>query len=155
MRDFNAALAGTHAFQRAGLGVYPFRCLHVEKRDGGCCQLCGVPLVYHFVIEDAEGHRFSVGYDCAERTGDAGLVRTIKNSAEYREIQRQKRAKRDEAVQAELETLLANPVLGRWADHYRNRLRFCGASGRARMRKEIREWMAKLVTADSGCAANE
>ena len=74
-----------HAFEKAGLGTAPFRCVGMmtvrpqdaceAARDTGlsvcCCNYCGTGIIHNFIIRGATGRHFVVGSDCVGRTGDA------------------------------------------------------------------------------------
>lgn len=83
-----------HCFEKAGLGLAPFRCvgMHTEVgprhlADGtqvgapgqpmGCCNYCGTGILYCFEIVAADGKAFIVGSDCVFKTGDAGLTKVV------------------------------------------------------------------------------
>lgn len=152
------ALDSIHRFERAGLGKAPFRvtgygeykyqaCHGAPIQPGTSCDFCGTACIYVANIRAADGKKFHVGLDCVEKVGDAGMVSAIKHSPEYRKIQRDKRYARDEVIKAELETLLSQvreryPV---YAGDFDWRLPRCGMAGRARIRKEMRELLAKPV----------
>lgn len=133
------ALKGEHLFERAGMGKAPFRCVGYICRDGSC-NYCGTPNKYAAVVESADGKRHEIGMDCVEKVGDAGLVRGIKNSAEYRAFQRAKRHAKDDAISAELPGLIERiRALGTGeAVCYESRLKWCGAAGRAKIAREMR-----------------
>lgn len=81
-----------HPFERAGLGVAPFRCVGVERRVGpikqlvtmngvqveveigapgqpmGCCDYCHTGIADCFIIRSSDGKRFVVGCDCVAKT---------------------------------------------------------------------------------------
>ena len=67
-----------HPFQRAHLGVAPFRCVGVRenwfvmegvgRKPGGTCQYCGTGILYEFTIKDVNGKTFVVGSDCVAKT---------------------------------------------------------------------------------------
>lgn len=138
------ALNGEHLFERAGMGKAPFRCVGYVCREGSC-NYCGTANKYAAVIESSDGKRHEVGMDCAEKIGDAGLVRGIKNSAEYRAFQRAKRHAKDEAIIAELPKLLDAIRATGWAGEaacLESRLKWCGATGRAKIAREIRARLA-------------
>lgn len=71
--------ASLHPFERAGLGVAPFRCMGVKEnrfempgfgwKPGGCCAYCGTGILYEYQIRDRDGRDFVVGSTCVERTG--------------------------------------------------------------------------------------
>ena len=96
-------------------------------------------------VRSADGKEFKVGLDCAQKVGDAGLVLAIKRSPEYRKLQRDARHAMDERKTLELERLLADERLASQAERVRYRLRFCGAAGRHRILKEIKEMLASGV----------
>lgn len=137
------ALNGEHLFERAGMGKAPFRCVSYVCRDGSC-NYCGTPNKYAAIIESADGKRHEVGMDCVQKVGDAGLVRGIKNSSEYRAFQREKRHAKDESISAELPGLIERiRQLGTGeAICYESRLKWCGAAGRARIAREMRQRLA-------------
>lgn len=141
---------GVHAFERAGLGFYPFRCVKVEKREASCAY-CGEPLMYPCVVSDRDGKEFDVGCECVTKSGDSGLLRHIKTSETYRAIQRQKRAARDEVIKSEIEELMAHPAISETglASYYRGRLTYCGAAGRARVRKDMKDSIARAADRES------
>lgn len=140
----NEELAALHLFERAGMGKAPFRVKGYSKTPGTTCDYCGTPCVYVALIESADGQKWKVGCDCVHKVGDAGLLQHIKNSAAYRQIQREKRVDLDQRKSAELEEILSkleasdNAGLRLTAEGYRNRLRWCGMAGRARVLKELR-----------------
>lgn len=142
---------GIHRFERAGLGKAPFRVKGYGRevyqaipgdpscplQPGTSCDYCGTGIMDVAYVESSDGKRFKVGCDCVVKVGDAGLVRAIKNSPEYRKMQRDKRVALDARKKDEIQGLLAKlpqPV----ADQYRYRLGWCGMAGRARVLKELR-----------------
>lgn len=149
VRDFNiehgrkqaSGLDGTHLFERTGkMGKAPFRCTGFAKTSGSSCEYCGTGCIYRARIESSDGVVSFVGLDCANKTGDAGLVRNIKYSPEYRALQRAKRHAKDEANKAEIATLLADPRMTDIQRHgFGYRLGWCGAAGRARLLSEMRK----------------
>jgi hypothetical protein len=88
--------ATVHPFEKAGLGVAPFKFIGVEYRVGslksvvdgitcevgspgqpmGCCDYCGQGIAECCVIKDANGKTFIVGNVCVGKTkgSDAKLV---------------------------------------------------------------------------------
>jgi len=78
-----------HPFQRAGLGLAPFRYLGIESQDiaygervlagrdgngpmvttkpGGTCAYCGTYIVNMFRVKSSDGKTFRVGQDCIEK----------------------------------------------------------------------------------------
>lgn len=146
--NFDRRLDGTHAFERAGLGKAPFVCkgwsIHKNEQGQACgsCHFCGECIMYAAKIVSSDNKEFTVGSDCVAKIGDAGLVRAIKRSPEYREHQRNLRYARDERNQAEIKTLLDSlrdhPEKGAAACFIESVLRYCGMAGRARYLKELR-----------------
>ena len=84
----------THVFERAGLGVAPFRVVGVERRVGpithdsglivgapgqpmGSCEYCGQGIALCFSIKSSDGRRFIVGSECVAKAGDNGLKRQM------------------------------------------------------------------------------
>lgn len=114
-----------HAFEKANLGVAPFRCvgmfsipspslaaqnvdaynnaLSMMPRDigVGSCAYCGMCLTHNFIIKDANGKRFVVGCECVNRAGDAGLITAVK--AERKKMAQEKRATRNNIKRSERE----------------------------------------------------
>lgn len=112
-----------HRFEKAGLGLYPFRCVGMETKayvachgapvqPGGTCDYCGNAILYVFHIVSKDGKHFNVGSDCVCRTGDEGLKRDVDRQpawkAAKREQARAAKAKRDAAILANLRALLAD-----------------------------------------------
>ena len=86
----------THPFERAGLGVAPFRCVGVEYRVGpirsvmdfgngpvqvevgapgqpmGSCKYCGQGIAECCIIQDVNGKRFIVGNVCVRKAAAEG-----------------------------------------------------------------------------------
>lgn len=111
-----------HAFEKAGLGFAPFHCVGVASipspslaaanptaynnalamlpRDIGCgsCQFCGTGIMHNYIIRDRDGRRFVVGSECVNRTGDAGLISTVKG--ERKRMAAEKRAERGAVTRA-------------------------------------------------------
>src|SRR5262245_4254165 len=70
--------ATVHPFQRAGLGLAPFRfvgldtCIHKASHDapaqpGTSCDYCSTGIMYVCHIESSDGKRFKVGCDCVRK----------------------------------------------------------------------------------------
>lgn len=109
-----------HRFERAGLGIAPFRCIGmVEKvyqachgapiQPGGACDYCGNGIRYCFIIRDARGETFMVGSECVNKTHDKALVNRV--AAEVRTAKREKsHAKDDARIAAAIETLESEDV---------------------------------------------
>jgi hypothetical protein len=82
-----------HPFEKAGLGVAPFRWVGAFNRDYNC-EFCGTAIVINCRVQDANGKEFIVGSDCILRVGDAHLGNAVKN---YRK-QATKQAQLDRVV---------------------------------------------------------
>jgi len=162
------SLVGIHVFERAGLGRAPFRCVGVSQnlyplgdgtsKPGGTCAYCGTGIEWECWIHSADGLTFPVGTDCVERTGDEGLIKAYKTSADYRAAQAAKREIRDQKVTRELADLLDDPHVQyilhalphpnpartdeSLLDHAEWMRKNAGASGRKRILKAIRAAVA-------------
>lgn len=90
-----------HAWEAAGLGKAPFECIGMFSLPSpslaaqnpsaynnqlrmmpkgfsmGTCAACGQALINNYMIEAASGERFSVGCDCVNKTGSAGLIKKV------------------------------------------------------------------------------
>jgi len=82
------AAASVHPFERAGLGLAPFRVVGMIERRGpintvlggvlvsvgapgqpmGSCKFCGIGIAYCFVVRSSDKREFEVGSDCVART---------------------------------------------------------------------------------------
>lgn len=106
-------MADIHCFEKAGLGLAPFRCVGLFSLPSpslagenptaynnamalmprgvgvGSCQYCGTGIMHNFLVQSSDGRRFVVGSDCVARTGDAGLVKQVR--AERLKVVREKR----------------------------------------------------------------
>lgn len=96
--------AGKHVFELAGLGVAPFRFVGMvekvfkagdQEKAGGTCAFCSTGIRYCCQVVSSDGKSFIVGTDCVNKTGDYGIIKAYKNSAEYRNHQREIRYKRE------------------------------------------------------------
>lgn len=94
-----------HAFEKAGLGIAPFRLIRVEMRrfkacpecpsqPGSSCDYCGEGIVETCIIQDVNGKTFKVGNVCVGKTGDRGLINPIK--VELARLRRDESHKRDD-----------------------------------------------------------
>ena len=168
-RTDNPDYVGVHIFTRSGLGLAPFRCIGVFQDIGpktladgsqvgsegqamGSCAHCGTGIADCYQIQSADGKTFSVGSSCVEKTGDAGLIKSYKNSPEVRALQAAKRKSLDARKSAELKELLeANKealsarLVTKWNgdqislyDSLLNNISYCGAAGRARYLKHVK-----------------
>ena len=113
-----------HPFERAGLGIAPFRFVGVDRRVGpirmadgsevgspgqpmGCCAYCSQGIAECCIIRDATGKTFIVGNVCVGKTLDAELVavttkavKVFRNAAnrEKREAKRERDFQRDKGT---------------------------------------------------------
>ena len=105
-----------HVFERAQLGVGPFRFLGMEEKaiyypDGtsqaaGTCHYCGTGIRYCYWIGSADGRKFYVGSDCVAHLGDTKLVAVVM-SAERKRKNALAAKRRDEKRKAEREAQAA------------------------------------------------
>jgi hypothetical protein len=156
----NAVMDGVHKFERRGLGKAPFSVIGYGRevfqaipgdpncplQPGTSCDYCGTGIMDVAYIRSSDGKEFKVGCDCVAKTGDAGLTRCIKQSKEYRALQRQKRYARHEVVAAEVKRLLADEAvrerLGGYLTQIENSVQWSGMAGYARNLKRIHEVLA-------------
>ena len=147
---------GVHLFERAGMGKAPFRvtgygeltyqaCPGAPIQPGGSCNYCGTGIRYCANIESSDGQKHVVGLDCVRKTGDGGLLRGITRSPEYRAAQRAKRHAKDLSNIAAFPALLAQVEALGTAEgiSFDRRWKWCGASGRARILKEMRDALSR------------
>lgn len=93
--------SGPHPFEKAGLGLAPFRVIGVEERRGpitycvdgvevtagapgqamGCCAYCYTGIAECWEIESSDGKRFVVGSSCVLKTGDKQLAGPVRRHA--------------------------------------------------------------------------
>lgn len=107
-----------HKFEAAGLGTAPFRvvgfavkkyqaCHGAPIQVGGSCDYCGTGIMDTFYIRGADGREFKVGSDCVYKTGDKGLVDTVKRKANR--IKRERTVEREsKRIEAAKETFAAH-----------------------------------------------
>lgn len=167
IKSDNPAEVGQHVFERSGLGLAPFRFVGFSKmvyqacpdapiQPGTSCDYCGTGIMYVCHIKSADSKQFKVGCDCVNKTGEAGLIKAYKQSAEYRKHQRDLRHAKDQVKTQELTELLdkteVQAVLKQYkhpSDYYAQKgktfldyalfiLKFGGASGRADILKGVR-----------------
>lgn len=121
--------AKVHPFERAGLGLPPFRCVGMEVKTyqachgapiqpGAACDYCGTGITNCYAIQSADGKRFVVGSDCVMKcerecagTDAEKVARKL-----HEDVLRVKRAaahKRDDAKIAAIAERLASPGIRR------------------------------------------
>lgn len=100
-------MATVHPFEKAGLGVAPFRCVGVRenwfeipgvmRKPGGSCKFCGTGILYEYMIVSSDSKEFVVGCDCVMKTGG-----DVKNFDQTRkDHQRAQRRVRSESKRAQ------------------------------------------------------
>lgn len=111
--EIDAEAAHVHAFERAGLGLAPFRFVGLEHRTykaspdaptqpGGSCDFCGTGISFFCWIKSADGKTFKVGQDCVRRVDDKPLsaeilaARKAERAAIRAELRAKAAAERDE-----------------------------------------------------------
>lgn len=81
-----------HPFEKAGLGIAPFRfvrcyeakyqaCPGAPIQPGSTCDYCGTAIMYVFIVRGTNGPEFKVGCDCVEKTDAGHLVGAVKVAA--------------------------------------------------------------------------
>lgn len=123
-----------HPFERAGLGRAPFKFAGLAQQDmcygqailnraevdagaefeittkpGGTCAYCGTYIVVMCDIVSADGKRFHVGTDCAEKCCGPKLVAAVKREAN--KLKRTKRAAKSATQAAELDAILVEDAV--------------------------------------------
>jgi hypothetical protein len=115
MKTENPQHVGKHAFEVAGLGRAPFRFVGLsenvidaggEQKAGGCCAYCFTGIRFECHILSSDGKRTTVGSNCIEKVGDAGLLKAYKKSPEFRAHQRDLRRRKSAVVFTELKALI-------------------------------------------------
>lgn len=171
VKSDNPQEVGQHVFERAGLGIAPFRfvgfstmkyqaCPDAPVQPGTSCDYCGTGIMYVCQIKSADGRTFKVGCDCVNKTGEAGLIKAYKQSAEYRKHQRDLRRAKAAVKFQELTELLNRPEVQAalsssphpnsyhadqdktFLDYAQWMYRHAGDSGRADVLKYIRHRLA-------------
>lgn len=103
-----------HPFERAGLGLAPFRfvgmveklyvsCPGAPAQPGGTCDYCSNGIRYVYNIRSADGKTFGVGSECVRKIerADNRLVKSVE-AAERAFKRKQNQAKRAAALPKEL-----------------------------------------------------
>tara|TARA_R110002126_G_scaffold226772_7_gene371470 strand:+ start:156 stop:683 length:528 start_codon:yes stop_codon:yes gene_type:complete len=169
MKTDNQDQVGMHVFTRSKLGSAPFRCVGVFQQVGpivlsdgtqvgspgqamGVCAHCGTGIADCYQIKSADGKTFVVGSSCVEKTGDAGLIKSYKNSPEVRAFNKAKRDLLANKKQTELAEILqankeklASIQIKKWNGEMESQFEYltrvipmCGAAGRARYLKHVK-----------------
>ena len=173
----NAAEVGLHAFERAGLGKAPFKCVGVEEivftnpdgstRAGGSCDYCSTGIRYAFIVRGADRREFKVGCECIKKSGDTGLIKQYKTLPAVRKMNRDKARAKDDRVIAEWKSLVVENEANRaklaayeiaawqpgkmrpWLEYAENAWRMCGMAGRAKYLKSAKYVLAKLEAGEA------
>lgn len=117
MKTEIASEVGMHAFQRAGLGLAPFRFVGASdnvitypdghQQAGGSCDYCGTGIRTECWVLSSDGRKFKVGCNCIEKVGDKGLLKAYKSSPEFRAKQRKLAAEKSARILESLNSLIA------------------------------------------------
>lgn len=78
---------------------------------GGTCDLCGTSIWNVFTFEAANGERFRVGCDCADKAGEGHLAKAGRRHHNREIAERREHLKREERLAAEREYNLADPEI--------------------------------------------
>lgn len=127
-----AALKRVHPFERANLGVAPFKydgysiekyqaCPGAPIQPGTCCDYCSTGIMEVHYIKSADGRRFKVGSDCINKLRTDGKSTIGLSRADIALLQAAARAMRDinhtkavakaKAVKTTVESQLANEAV--------------------------------------------
>lgn len=168
-----------HIFEKMGLGKAPFKFLgcvdtkigadkdgmvpvnkggglQVMTKPGGTCEYCGKYITQFFWLKSADGKKFKVGSSCVMKSGDKGLIRSVKSAKtrqnKIKTIALNKRKQNeiiaklaDKKVRKKLSTI---PHPAKWAadrgdsllDWAEWMLKSSGAAGRAKIYKALKEY---------------
>ena len=109
-----------HPFERAGLGLAPFRCIDAVESNLSGCAYCGTGIKIHCLIRSSDGKTFIVGTDCVakvELSVDKTLALDVRKAmAKIRRAKADARREREHErmkvrVAGAREILAANPGL--------------------------------------------
>jgi hypothetical protein len=88
-----------HPFEKAGLGVAPFRFVGMEEnvirhpngtmQAGGTCQYCGTGIRYMFQVKSADGKLFHVGCDCIMKIESKGTKLYLDTEKAMKKMQKE------------------------------------------------------------------
>ena len=116
-------MATNHPFERAALGIAPFRYVGYAEltfqahpgapvQPGGSCDYCGQGIRHSFRIRSADGREFKVGSDCVAKTCQpGGPIVTSVQQATKKAQKEQAAARLAERVAAAKAKLAADPAL--------------------------------------------
>ena len=158
--------AAAHPWERAGLGVAPYKligagtmtyqaCPGAPVQCGGSCDYCGQAITQVFFVRAACGSAFHVGCDCARKACDKGEKVMRQIETERKKLEAAKRANLAARKLGELEALIEEhaealrkiPHPREWAaakgetmlDNAHWMLKNAGDAGRARLLAELRK----------------
>lgn len=119
-----------HPFEKAELGVAPFRLVRVYEskfqacqgapiQPGTSCDYCGTGIMYVFVVKGATGREFKVGCDCVEKVDQGPLAHAVSVAA--KRMKAEAKAEREAAAgkrkaQDTLEAAGLTEAWGIWAE---------------------------------------
>jgi hypothetical protein len=96
-----------HAFEEAGLGKAPFKCVQVYwSQTLRACDFCSTCIMEVCVIRSSDNRTFIVGNQCVFKTGDRGLIDLVKR--EVNALRARMRKEKDAARVASAKELLNN-----------------------------------------------
>lgn len=112
-----------HIFEQANLGTAPFHVVGYERKTfrahpgapeqvGASCDYCSTGIKDVYWIQSSDKRRFKVGCDCVAKTGDRGLIDTVK-----REAKKAKAAAQAQLIHEARVILEGNPDLLANTDH--------------------------------------
>lgn len=165
VKSDNSQEIGMHVFQRAGLGLAPFKfvdfytaryqaCPGAPVQPGAGCEFCGTGIMQVCVIESADKKRFKVGVDCLRKTGEAGLIKSYKTHPEIRKMNRARALAADNRVIEEWKQITADEKMvaalsapkitgsktgESWLSYALRAWGWCGAAGRKRYLKSAKQ----------------
>lgn len=158
MHKFEAAGLGKAPFRFVGYSREVFQAVPGDPscplQPGACCDYCSTGIYDVFHVVSSDGQRFKVGCDCILKVGDAGLKKVVD---EHKAKARREASKRKAiSVQSALVTLIAAkrealasmPHPKGFKDQHTGApltaldfaeymLKCCGASGKARLLKQL------------------
>lgn len=107
-----------HPFEKARLGVAPFRfvgmsekvycaCQGAPEQPAGTCDYCGMGIRYCCHIQAADGREFIVGTDCVRKTDKESLVNASDFDKKVAELKKQQRRAANEKRHAKERSRIA------------------------------------------------
>lgn len=143
-----------HAFEKAGLGIAPFRFIGMVRKVGpidlgngmtsgahgqamGTCDFCGMGIADCCTIQDANGAKFIVGTTCVEKTADKGLKREVK--ASILKVKRERRHANEAAKIVSIREQLKDETIRATLSNIPHPTEWCAARGDTML--DSCEWM--------------